>query len=114
MSQKVKKPSKKILQQIEDVYEKYHGTGTVCWIALDHFVASDLKEFAEQPADSLIYDLGLLPENTHILAKNGDIDFDDYVEKIAYSEVIKYLSLQLQNAREEIDKLKKEKQESND
>ena len=106
MSKKTKKLSEKELQQIEDVYKNYCRTGSVCWIALDHFIACDLKEFVEQETAGLLYDLGLLPENSYILAKAGELSFDEFVERIACSEVIRHLSEELKKARNEIEGLK--------
>ncbi len=85
MSKKAKKLSEKAIQQIEDVYKNYCRTGSICWIALEHFVASNLKEFAEQETAGLLYDLAPLPENSYILAKASKLSFDKFVDKIAYS-----------------------------
>ena len=105
-------------KQVKDVWENYHRTGKICFLAMDHYVAADLDDFTEQPTDGILYDLGILPENTHILAKDGDMNFDYFTEKLACAEVIEYLAnkvkllqLELADLKISIAKVKKNKTE---
>ena len=32
-------------KQVKDVWENYHRTGKICFLAMDHYVAADLDDF---------------------------------------------------------------------
>ena len=83
-------------KQVEHVWKNF--------LAMDHYVAADLDEFISQPTDGILYDLGILPENTHILARGGDMNFDYFTEKIACAEVIEYLANKVKMLESELNK----------
>lgn len=98
-------------KQVEHVWKNYHRTGKICFLAMDHYVAADLDEFISQPTDGILYDLGILPENTHILARGGDMNFDYFTEKIACAEVIEYLANKVKKLESELNNDAENKQE---
>lgn len=105
---KTEKRKKEDMELVERIWKEGHRTGSICFIALDHIVRTDLDGFVSQPTDGILYDLGLLAENTHILATSEQIDVIEFIDKLAYAEVISHISNRMKSLEKENSELKEE------
>ena len=96
------------MELVERIWKKSHRTGSVFFIALDHIVRTDIEGFVAQPTNGILYDLGLLLENTHILATSESIKLDEFIDKLAYAEIIEYISNRMKSLEKENSELKEE------
>ena len=93
-------------EDVEKIWNDYFEPNNIIFIAGDHVVTAEISSFVSQPADGILYDLGLLPENSHTLAKSDIIDMAEYIDKMSYAKIIKYLK----NRVDELEKTLQEKQ----
>lgn len=83
-------------EDVERIWNDYFEPNNIIFIAMDRVVTSELSMMASQSADGILYDLGLLPENTHALAEGNSISMDEYISKMAYAKMIKYLKTRIE------------------
>jgi hypothetical protein len=83
-------------EDVERIWNDYFEPNNIIFIAMDRVVTSELSMIASQSSDGILYDLGLLPENTHAMAESNLISMDEYISKMAYAKMIKYLKIRIE------------------
>ena len=75
-------------EDVERIWNDYFEPNNIIFIAMDRVVTSELPMIASQSADGILYDLGLLPENTHALAEGNVISMDEYIKSTYTNELM--------------------------
>lgn len=90
MTRRLKMSKEKTPKEWLDKIQEEHNKGNVCFLTYEGLMAMPLKDFINQPADGILYDLNRLPE---VVASwiNGD---KKWVNDYAVGMTIRYLKEQ--------------------